>query len=59
MFCAKSVCVTNYFSSLLTNGFTVAVVTIGEFAKGKGLLVMMHDDNDGDHVYDGDRSSSS
>ena len=40
VFCGKSVGVTNYFSSLLTNGFTAAVVTIGELAKGKGLLVM-------------------
>ena len=40
VFCAKSVGVTNYFSSLLTNGFTAAVVTIGELAKGKGLLVI-------------------
>ena len=40
LFCAKSVGVTNYFSSLLTNGFTDAVVTIGEIAKGKGSLVM-------------------
>jgi hypothetical protein len=29
VFCGKSVGVTNYFSSLLTNGFTAAVVTIG------------------------------
>ena len=40
VFCAKSVGVINYFSSLLTNGFTAAVVTIGELAKGMGLLVM-------------------
>jgi len=40
VFCAKSVGVTNYFRSLLTNGFTAAVVTIGELAIGKGLLVM-------------------
>jgi hypothetical protein len=32
--------VTNYYSSLFTNGFTAAEVTIGELAKGKGLLVM-------------------
>ena len=42
VFCAKSVGVTNYCSSLLTSGFTAAVVTIGELAKGKGLLVMRY-----------------
>ncbi len=40
-FCAKSVGVTNYYSSLFTNGFTAAEVTIGELAKGKGLLVRL------------------
>jgi hypothetical protein len=40
VFCAKSVGVTNYYSSLFTIGFTAAEVTIGELAKGKGLLVM-------------------
>ena len=40
LFCAKSVGVTNYFKDLLTNGFTAADVTIGELAKGTGLLVM-------------------
>ncbi len=39
VFCAKSVGITkpNYFSNLPTNGFTTAVVTIGELARGKGL----------------------
>jgi hypothetical protein len=32
--------VTNYISSLLTNGFTTAAVTIEELAKGKRSLVM-------------------
>ena len=40
LFCAKSVGVTNYFKGLLTNWFTAAVVTIGELAKGTGLLIM-------------------
>ena len=40
VFCAKSVGVTNYYSSLFTNELTAAIVTIGELAKGKGLLVM-------------------
>jgi hypothetical protein len=30
----------NYLWLVLANGFTAAIVTIGELAKGKGLLVM-------------------